>query len=321
MYVLAGGSNMDGRANADELTAWNLERVRNASARVRLSYKGGISADIDSISAKDSRDSRTWYNGPLTSLAPNDVVAAKFRLKRAFGPELFFGTKMAEDNPTDRFKLVKHSFGGSRLVNASWSHKVPALRALAEWSPGDWRAREVERKGLGLPRGSFRMSASTGSGESYEGLIQDVLERLRNDESTVVSGVLWVHGEIECRDPEAAGQYADALAEVVAGMRSDLGMPELLFAMLMPWPYAHLEPALPEFLSSLHALERTLPHFRLVRAADPSGLHPLEVYADRYASLEESPFAQAPDVFNHYTEAGMRAAGELLATHARGIVV
>ena len=126
-----------------------------------------------------------------------------------------------------------------------------------------------------------------------------------------------MHGEIECRDPEAAGQYADALAEVVAGMRSDLGMPELLFAMLMPWPYAHLEPALPEFLSSLHALERTLPHFRLVRAADPSGLHPLEVYADRYASLEESPFAQAPDVFNHYTEAGMRAAGELLARHVR----
>ena len=41
------------------------------------------------------------------------------------------------------------------------------------------------------------------------------------------------------------------------------------------------------------------------------------MYADRYASLEESPFAAAPDVFNHYTEAGMRAAGELLARHVR----
>ena len=312
MYVLAGGSNMDGRANADELTARNLERVRNASARVRLSYIGGFDPAMN-MGVAASR-----YNGPLTPVAPNHLVAEKFRLKRAFGPELFFGTKMAEDNPTARFKLVKHAFGGSRLINASWSHTVPALRALTEWSPGDWRAREIERKGLRLPRGNFRMSAATGAGESYEGLIRDVLERLRNDESSVVSAVLWVHGEIECRDPEAAGDYAEALAELVAGLRSDLGMPELLFAMLMPWPYAHLVPALPEFLSGLHALEHGLPHFRLVRATDPTGLHPLEVYADRYTSLEESPFADAPDVFNHYTEAGMLAAGELLARHVDG---
>ena len=311
MYALAGGSNMDGRANAGELTASNLARVRNASARVRLSYIGGFDPVLN-MGVSASR-----YDGPLASVVPNHLVVEKFRLKRAFGPELFFGTKMAEDNPTDRFKLVKHAFGGSHLVNASWSHTVPALRALTEWSPGDWRAREIERKGLRLPRGSFRMSAATGSGELYEGLIQDVLKRLRNDESSVLSGVLWVHGEIECRDPEAAGEYAGALAELIRGLRSDLGMPELLFAMLMPWPYAHLVPALPEFLTGLHALERDLPHFRLIRATDPTGLHPLEVYADRYTSLEESPF-DAPDVFNHYTEPGMRAAGELLARHVRG---
>ena len=313
MYVLAGGSNMDGRANADELTARNLERVRNASARVRLSYIGGFDPAMN-MSIPVSR-----YSGPLSSVVPNDLLAGKFLLNRSFGPELFFGTTLAEDNPTDRFKLVKHAFGGSRLINASWtephSHTVPALRAMSEWSPGDWRAREIERKGLRLPRGTFRTSAATGPGESYEGLIQDVLERLRNDESSVLSGVLWVHGEIECRDPEAAGDYAGALAELVAGMRSDLGMPELPFAMLMPWPYAHLVPALPEFLSGLHALERDLPHFQLVRATNAS---PLEVYGDRYPSLEESPFAaDAPDVFNHYTEAGMRAAGELLARHVR----
>ena len=72
MYVLAGGSNMDGRANADELTAWNLERVRTP-ARGCGSYRRYL-CRYRSISAKDSRDSRTWYNGPLTSLAPNDVV-------------------------------------------------------------------------------------------------------------------------------------------------------------------------------------------------------------------------------------------------------
>ena len=76
---------------------------------------------------------------------------------------------------------------------------------------------------------------------------------------------------------------------MVAGMRSDLGSPELPFAMLMPWPRgAHLIPVLPEFLSGVHALERDLPHFQLVQATDAS---PLEVYRDRYTSLEESPFS------------------------------
>ena len=67
-----------------------------------------------------------------------------------------------------------------------------------------------------------------------------------------------------------------------------------------------------EFLSGLHALERDLPHFQLVRATDAS---PLEVYGDRYSSLAASPF-DASDVLTHYTEAGQRAAGELLARHA-----
>ena len=83
------------------------------------------------------------------------------------------------------------------------------------------------------------------------------------------------------------------------------------------WPRgAHFgdPPALPEFVSGLDALERNLAHFELVRVADAS---PLEVYGDRYSSLAASPFDEE-DVFRHYTEAGQRAAGELLARHVWG---
>ena len=90
MYVLAGGSNMDGRANADELTARNLERVRNASARVWLSYIGGFDSEMN------MRVSASRYTGPLRPVVPNGVLAEKFRLKRAFGPAAL----AASDGPT-----------------------------------------------------------------------------------------------------------------------------------------------------------------------------------------------------------------------------
>jgi hypothetical protein len=320
VYVLAGGSNMDGRANPDELTTTNLERIRNASMRVQLMYYGGFES-----AWPDVPSTTTSFEGPLGPTVPNDQLAETFLLNRSFGPELFFGTALAEANPTTRFDLIKHAFGGSTLINASWSNKVPVKAVLDnkvpvkavldKWSPGDWREREAQRKGSRLQGpDNLRTSATSRPGEDYEGLIKHVLQRLRDDKSAVLSGVLWVHGEIEGRHPETAGSYADALAEMVAGMRSDLGSPELPFAMLFPWPRgAHLIPVLPEFLSGVHALERDLPHFQLVQATDAS---PLEVYRDRYTSLDESPFSDEV-VLNHYTEAGQRAAGELFARHVR----
>ena len=66
VYVLAGGSNMDGRANAAELTAVSLERIQNASKRVRLVYIGGLS---EMAGVPTSR-----YEGPLTTVVPNDIL-------------------------------------------------------------------------------------------------------------------------------------------------------------------------------------------------------------------------------------------------------
>ena len=51
----------------------------------------------------------------------------KFKLSHSFGPELFFGVALAEAAPNSRFKLIKHAFGGSKLVNSSWSNEVSSL--------------------------------------------------------------------------------------------------------------------------------------------------------------------------------------------------
>ena len=69
---------------------------------------------------------------------------------------------------------------------------------------------------------------------------------------------------------------------------------------------------MPAFLSGLDALERGLPRFTLVRAP----AHSLEVYGDRYPSLDASPFDE-PNCLSHYTEEGQRVVGTLFAEHVR----
>jgi hypothetical protein len=54
---------MDGRANAAELTAVNLERIQNASMRVQLVYVGGF--DPTRVKSPASR-----YEGPLATVSP-----------------------------------------------------------------------------------------------------------------------------------------------------------------------------------------------------------------------------------------------------------
>ena len=83
VYVLAGGSNMDGRANAAELTAVSLERIQNASKRVRLVYIGGLS---EMAGVPTSR-----YEGPLTTVVPNDILCFPQTCKFAAGAVCKFG--------------------------------------------------------------------------------------------------------------------------------------------------------------------------------------------------------------------------------------
>ena len=121
--------------------------------RVQLVYVGGF--DPAAALRLGFKGPASRYEGPLATVSPNKMLKQKFRLSRSFGPELFFGAALAEAHPTGRFELIKHGFGGSRIVNASWSNKVPvaeptnsaqALEGLVAWSPGDWRFRATKLK-------------------------------------------------------------------------------------------------------------------------------------------------------------------------------
>ena len=314
---------MDGRGNAGELSAGSLDRIRKASARVQLVYKGGLPPGAVQEGFSDDEE-RIRFEGPLNYTAAPRFFAEKFQLTYSFGPELFFGTALAEAGPDDRLELIKHAFGGSRLVNASWSKEMPSS-LMEAWAPGNWRERERNERNRARPFPPTRIfdsaSNTTKPGELYEGLITEVLQRLHDDATAVLSGVLWVHGELDGRDPGTAAAYARALRDLVEAMRSDLGVHDLPFAMLMPWPEgANLQPVHAQFRSALDALERDLPSFTLVRVPKTTPLTThrpvLEVYKDRYESFEASPFVH-PDVLDHYTAAGQRVAGELMAEHAR----
>ena len=131
--------------------SWNV--WQNASMRVQLVYVGGF--DPAAALRLGFKGPASRYEGPLATVSPNKMLKQKFRLSRSFGPELFFGAALAEAHPTGRFELIKHGFGGSRIVNASWSNKVPvaeptnsaqAWEGLVAWSPGDWRFRATKLK-------------------------------------------------------------------------------------------------------------------------------------------------------------------------------
>ena len=101
---------MDGRGNAGELSAGSLDRIRKASARVQLVYKGGLPPGAVQEGFSDDEE-RIRFEGPLNYTAAPRFFAEKFQLTYSFGPELFFGTALG-------------NFGVDHLLDG-----------LVEWAP------------------------------------------------------------------------------------------------------------------------------------------------------------------------------------------
>ena len=105
VYLFAGQSNMDGRADAAKISAADLQRLKAVQDRIEFAYN--------------------WK--PITSLAPieaSDYVKKKFDLEKSFGPEIFFGIALAEANPNKKFLFIKRAVGGTSLYgcwNPDWT--------------------------------------------------------------------------------------------------------------------------------------------------------------------------------------------------------
>ncbi len=115
VFLFAGQSNMDGRANGANLSESDLQRLKNVASRIQFYYN----------------------HQPVTPLqltTPAKYTQRKFNLEKSFGPELFFGIELAEKYPEEEFIFIKRAKGGTSLYgcwNPYWeSEKAALMREL-----------------------------------------------------------------------------------------------------------------------------------------------------------------------------------------------
>ena len=101
VFLLAGQSNMEGRADGTKLTFQDRERLRKAQDRVQLAFNYEPICPLDAVRASEE----------IAEIYNRDLI---------FGPELFFGITMSEAWPQEKILLVKLTAGATSL-HGSWN--------------------------------------------------------------------------------------------------------------------------------------------------------------------------------------------------------
>ena len=107
VFILAGQSNMEGAADAVELSSADLEDLQIAKKNILLAYNGGKPK-------------------PLHVTVPADWKKKKYKLDSCFGPEIFFGIQLSKKYPNQKFLFIKRSEGGTSLYgcwNPDWTEE------------------------------------------------------------------------------------------------------------------------------------------------------------------------------------------------------
>lgn len=192
VFLLAGQSNMDGRADGNRLSAEEQARLAEISPRVLLAYNHGPAR-------------------PLGLTEPSTDVAKEYGITQAFGPELFFGITLAEAWPQQRIVLIKRSKGGSSLYG--------------RWHP-DWnveRARVMEEGDKPALYPDFmsyvKRVLSDYPADAYE--ISAVLW-VQGEQDSGISRY----------GPRPAEAYGANLGQLIRALRNDTGVENLPFIML-----------------------------------------------------------------------------------------
>lgn len=115
VFLFAGQSNMEGRADGRELTEEDQARLREAQKRVQLAFN------------------REPIH-PLDVVSPSAEIREVYQRDRIFGPELFFGITLAEAWPDEKFLFIKRTAGATSLHgcwNPDWSEDKAAIMGEA----------------------------------------------------------------------------------------------------------------------------------------------------------------------------------------------
>ncbi len=111
VFLLAGQSNMEGRADASKLNPQDLERLSKVQEKVQLAYNKELI-------------------GPLQAVKPSTEIAEIYNRELIFGPELFFGITLSEAWPDEKILLIKLSEGATSLHGCwhpEWSEEKAAV--------------------------------------------------------------------------------------------------------------------------------------------------------------------------------------------------
>lgn len=97
VFIFAGQSNMEGRADGAKLFDADRERLSRVKDRITLAFNG------ESVR-------------PLGPVAPSPEIGEIYKCEQIFGPELFFGIAMAEAWPQERFLFIKRTASARRSM-------------------------------------------------------------------------------------------------------------------------------------------------------------------------------------------------------------
>ena len=215
VYVLAGQSNMEGKAQ--------LPLLEHLAAQPSTAGRFAHLRDGDGWRVRDD----VWIDflgrrGPLT---------VGFGSPNRVGPELDFGYVVG-DHHDDPVLIVKTAWGGRSLYRdfRPPSAGLPGDEALASLLTAEQK-RDPERT-LEQVRASF--------GRDYRGMLAEVDRALREareafpamgDGEYVLSGFVWFQGWNDMVNRDATAGYARNLECLIRDVRRDLGVPDLPFVV------------------------------------------------------------------------------------------
>ncbi len=181
VFILAGQSNMEGRADANKLLPQDLERLSKAQQNVQLSFNN------EPVS-------------PLKAVKPSAEIAKIYKRELIFGPELFFGIALSEAWPDEKILLIKFSEGGTSLHgcwNPEWSEYkaavmgeedetklYPALIDYVEQTLSEYRKDEYEICAMLWVQGETDAGnkiAAAAYGQNLQQFISHIRQDLEND--------------------------------------------------------------------------------------------------------------------------------------------
>lgn len=181
VFLFAGQSNMEGRANARQLSTDDLKRLSLVAHRIEFYYN----------------------HQPVTPLqltTPVKEIQEIYSLTQSFGPELFFGIELAERYPNEAFIFIKLAIGGTSLYgcwNPSWSkEKAQWMEELEEprlyddfleyidQTLGNYNPKEYEIVGMLWVQGETDSGVKKWGekpANEYGNNLRNLIERIRTD--------------------------------------------------------------------------------------------------------------------------------------------